>query len=247
MWGFVWGEIVAAGSLFIFSLLIIHQIGMMSLRKQQKYTLYEVASTVVLFIVVLGVQITLVWYQSTLLSVRASSPDPQWTDFPASCKPNAGNVPIINCVRTGSGFNQSGIPNPMQGYRDGPISFADFNSSVDQVQQMFETVITQEANCRLIKSTPGFIHARCLTSFMGYPDDTVVKLFCNAQNKTSVWIHSQSRFDDAWYDHNYNDARVRYILQIINLSLYWCTGKEVPINANTSWTCWASITEQPCH
>jgi len=195
------------------------------------------------FFAVLTLQGLLAYYQVGLLQVRFLAPDPAWTAFPNKCSPNGHNLPIINCVRVGNG-----IPNATMdfGQADSPIIYQGFNATVANVQAMFEDILTAHFGCRMISSSTGFIHARCLSQFQGFPDDVAIKIFCAniaGENVANVWIHSQSRLG-VW-DFNFNDARIREIFGYIALSLGWCTG-ELITPGTAPWSCFTSLQPGKC-
>jgi uncharacterized protein (DUF1499 family) len=55
-----------------------------------------------------------------------------------------------------------------------------------------------------------YSHFRCLTDFLGYPDDVALKVQCK-DGQTIVWWHAQSRLAFAEFDFGVNDARLRLI------------------------------------
>ena len=61
-----------------------------------------------------------------------------------------------------------------------------------------------------------FLHYRCLSPALGYPDDLAVHADCRA-GAVRLWLHSQSRLPYAQWDHGLNDARVRRILMYAQL------------------------------
>jgi len=183
------------------------------------------------------------WYQVGLIQIRFAAPDPAWTAFPNNCSPNGHNFPIINCVRVGNG-----VPNPASDFSeaDSAITVGGYNATVANVQAMFADILTVHLGCRMILSSPGFIHARCLTGYEGYADDVAIKIFCGngtESNLANVWIHSQSRLG-VW-DFNFNDARIRAIFGYIKLSLDWCTGEDIPAGA-APWSCFTSLQLGTC-
>jgi uncharacterized protein (DUF1499 family) len=222
-WLFFWGIAVSALAAVVFGVGVIYYIcsrwnvNTMSFG----FTRGSLIKFVFVMIFFFCVQIVLTYYQGLLLKIHIDAPDPDWYTFPLQCRPNplGSNYTVKNCVRVGRN-----ISNPYTVNGEDPCLISQlpsYNYSLAQVRAMFDHIVTSYSEglgCRLIAyNSSGFLHARCLTTFAGYPDDLALRIFCNEFDQTDVWIHSQSRLG-VW-DYNYNDARVRLMLAWANLYL----------------------------
>lgn len=213
-WIFHYGVILSAASGVVFGIGVIYYVtSRWNVRSYNRgMTGFEIFKFSLLILIVLGAQAVLIWYQSTLLRIHVNAPDPDWRDFPFKCAENSQNLTILNCVRVGPG-----VPNPYTNKGLDPcLTVPTYNGTLSDVTAMFVDVIRTGLGCKVIayNESIGFLHARCLTTFQGYPDDLALKFQCEA-GVTMVWIHSQSRL--GWWDFNFNDARVRVLLQYIEL------------------------------
>ena len=67
-----------------------------------------------------------------------------------------------------------------------------------------------------------FLHYRCLSIVVGFPDDFAAQLTCDKDSgRVRIWFHSQSRLSYALWDHGVNDARIRLVLQYMQLPTDW--------------------------
>jgi hypothetical protein len=168
-----------------------------------------------------------------------------WSSFPDACRTTAQSPPI-NCVRAGLG-----VPNPLASPGSDLVPVPLFNTTLGNAADALRGILQQREDfrdCHLLAdaSVPvanasalnnataaHFLHWRCLSDFLGYPDDLAVLLSCQ-QGSVVAWFHSQSRLDMAQWDHGSNDARVRLVLAYASLPVAW-----YPFNAqlNTTATC----------
>jgi len=167
-----------------------------------------VISTLV-FLAFLGV---LLYFQIFATINHFSAPDPNWSSFPLSCV-NQQNS--FNCIRVGNG-----IKNGMT--TTGNIMIPLFSTSLQNGQNIVQNVVRDYLKCNLITTLPlglneVFIHYRCLTDVLGYPDDFAINLYCE-DRQIVLWIHSQSRL--GLWDHNVNDARVRLFWNVLHSDLF---------------------------
>jgi len=157
-------------------------------------------------LIILSVASLLVYFLVTMSMYRFNGKDPEWNSFPASCRNGTNGKPLLNCIRAGVN-----VPNP--NFSTDPIEFALFMTSKQNTLSVFEELILDSINCRLIKRENDFIHFRCLSDFWEYPDDLAIQVQCVDSNHSSIWIHSQSRL--GYWDYNKNDERVRLIYSYV--------------------------------
>lgn len=170
-----------------------------------------------------------------------------WSTFPTECRATP-QTPPINCVRAGIGISNA-LASPGSDVVPVPL----FATTLDNAADAFRGILQQREDfrdCHLLVDTSvtiganssttvangtvaHFLHWRCLSDFLGYPDDLAIQLFCQ-QGTVVAWFHSQSRLEMAQWDHGSNDARIRLILAYATLPVEW-----YPFNAqlNTTATC----------
>lgn len=180
--------------------------------------------------VVVGVAVALlVYHLYTLADIHYSAPDPGWTAMPTACHNNTETMPhsskvwpVMNCaiLREHDAVATAGLAVPR------------FQTTVADAQLFFEqalagqlvditgdTVDLQElGDCSLIKSTrtgdaEAFSHWRCISPFLGYPDDLAMRVYCDtslsAHGTAVVELFSQARLGT--WDWRHNEFRVRLV------------------------------------
>jgi hypothetical protein len=141
--------------------------------------------------------------------------DPGWQSFPNACRADCSdhvcNNTVLNCVRAGTN-----VPSPLFQLGSGPIMVPVFNATVNIGVQTFKEILNEKGDfrdCSLITESSGppyFLHYRCLSQVLGYPDDLAMALQCS-NGALQLWLHSQSRLLDVKWDAGVNDARVRLV------------------------------------
>eukprot|EP01102_Stenamoeba_stenopodia_P007239 TRINITY_DN2017_c0_g1_i5.p2 TRINITY_DN2017_c0_g1~~TRINITY_DN2017_c0_g1_i5.p2 ORF type:complete len:239 (+),score=38.20 TRINITY_DN2017_c0_g1_i5:380-1096(+) len=217
-----WGISIASvvlGLFFAFNM--VYPTG---LKRNKTFTRGEVAVKFFSALLIMGIIGASLFIQVRQLQVRyaENASDPQWTSFPPSCRNNSINdpgTPVLNCAHVG--YN---VPNPSPPYNDPSLltAFPPYNAPLSVVQSVFAEIATEWAKCSMLynNETTGFFHARCLTNFLGYPDDLAFQVQC-VNNQSQVWLHSQSRLIIAEWDWGYSDARLRYIQAFIEMPTNW--------------------------
>jgi len=155
-----------------------------------------------------------------LVRVDPHANDPEWTSFPESCA--NGTKPLYNCIRVGHG-----IPHPAES--TGPIPFEPYKTTRKNTIDIFSEIIVDRVGCKLITKGEDFAHFRCLSEFLGYPDDLAIRAQCNSDGKALVWIHAQSRIGK--WDYNKNDGRIRLISSYISVPADFA-GFNMKLNGN---------------
>jgi hypothetical protein len=147
-----------------------------------------------------------------------------WTAFPTACRATPPQAPPLNCVRAGID-----IPNAIAAPGMPLIQVPLFSTSLPVAADAFRGILSQRndfRDCHLLTDTQDaqnstyFMHWRCLTAFLGFPDDFAIQLTCT-QGNVRAWFHSQSRLHAALFDHGVNDARVRLALNYALLPTNW--------------------------
>ena len=88
-----------------------------------------------------------------------------------------------------------------------------WNGTLDEVAQAMKRVLVAQLRCSLITMLDAgpernntFIHARCLSTWEGYPDDVAIRVDCNGDNDSPggarAWVHAQSRAGVWDFDYN---------------------------------------------
>jgi len=170
----------------------------------------------VCFFVVVGLCACALYLEVLSVIIHFSATDPLWSGFPQDCTYQTPSK-VYNCVRVGKN-----IVHPHQS--TGPMLFPLFSTNLQNFQMViadiFDSRVT-DFSCSIItqKSSDSevFFHYRCLSYFLGYPDDLAIKLFCEDE-LAIIWVHSQSRLGE--WDHNWNDMRVRLLYNVINTPLF---------------------------
>lgn len=172
-----------------------------------------------LYVVGTLLQGALVWRTAVLLRVRFHGNAPTFSTFPEQCHA-AEDGPIENCsiLRGGGRGNVrlAGLKPPR------------YNATVEETTAYYHTLITEGVplrkggtawlrelmQCTMVDAQGSLLHARCLTTFMGYPDDLVVSVRCSeeAPHQAEAWIYSQSR--QGYWDWMVNSARIRLMVAI---------------------------------
>jgi len=211
-WGFVLGMVLSIVSIVLSFWLAFYIFS--SFKQHARFTIYQIikmALSVILFLTFLGV---LLYFQIFSTSNHFSASDPPAVNtFPTAC--NGAKPKIYNCIRVGPD-----VPEGMT--TTGDINFPLFKTSKTNAQNIIQGVISEYLKCQIISSSnpqPNYLllHYRCLTPIVGYPDDFVLRLYCQ-DNLLYTWIHSQSRLGT--WDVNVNDARVRLFLNVLTSDLF---------------------------
>lgn len=209
-WSFTLGIIASVVSvvlslwldLYIFSTFKLHT----------RFTLLQIIKigvSALVFLTLLGV---LLYFQIFATIAHFSASDPSWSTFPNECvdQPNT-----YNCIRVGSNITNEKTTT-------GQIAIPAYNTSFSNGQSAIQDAIHTYLTCQIISSQTQtnevFIHYRCLTPILGYPDDLAIKIFCGKDSRLYLWIHSQSRLG-VW-DYNVNDARVRLLWNVLTSDLF---------------------------
>jgi hypothetical protein len=147
-----------------------------------------------------------------------------WTAFPDACRATPPQAPPLNCIRAGVD-----IPNALAAPGMEPIRVPLFATSLPLAAEAFRGILAQRTDfrdCHLLSDAHDmqngtyFLHWRCLTAFLGFPDDFAIQLSCS-DGSVRAWFHSQSRLEAALFDHGVNDARVRLALNYALLPTDW--------------------------
>lgn len=132
----------------------------------------------------------MVIYLGIVGAVTLIATDPNWTKFPQDCPQPS------NCTRVADvNVRGEGLAPPR------------INASITDVQ---DAVVSWIGEDKILHEEEGFVHAKFVSLVWRFPDDLAVKLFCE-DNKTVVWIHSQSRLGQS--DLGVNDDRVTNLIQ----------------------------------
>lgn len=161
----------------------------------------------------------LIWRTAALLHVRFHGHAPTFSGFPEHCHAAEGG-PIENCsiLRGGKKGN----------YRLPGLQPPRYNATVAETTAYYRTLITEGVplkkggtawlrelmQCSMVEAQDSYLHARCLTTFMGYPDDLIVSVQCSEESpdQAEAWIYSQSR--QGYWDWMVNSARIRLMVAI---------------------------------
>ena len=125
------------------------------------------------------------------------SPNKKWESFPERCKIKT------KCTRVADYNNR--------GYGLKPIEIKD---SIHNVQKKIISIINSKPRMKIINQKEGFIHAIDVTPFFRFYDDVAIKIF-REDNKTKVWMQSQSRL--GLHDLGVNERRIKKLHKEISL------------------------------
>lgn len=168
----------------------------------------------------------LVYVQALQLEVffaNGASSGEAWSEFPSACRATP-QTPPLNCIRAGAD-----VPNAVAAPGQPPIAVPLFATSLALAADAFRGILalrTDFRDCHLLADAPALngtahlLHWRCLTAFLGFPDDFAIQLSCQ-DGSVRAWFHSQSRLVAAEFDHGVNDARVRLALNYALLPTTW--------------------------
>lgn len=143
-------------------------------------------------------------FVALLVAIHLSSPDPVVSSFPSSCGNNR-----LGCSRVARS-----APQAPRGLEPSTVP-----SALEDVQAAVEGWVDRQAGARVLTSSPGFIHARCMTPFWGFADDLYVSLKCDEQGWTLVEAQGQLRVGKS--DLGVNSRRLRRLFD-------WLDGAELP-------------------
>ena len=125
------------------------------------------------------------------------SPNKKWESFPERCKIKT------KCTRVADYNNR--------GYGLKPIEIKD---SIHNVQKKIISIINSKPRMKIINQKEGFIHAIDVTPFFRFYDDVAIKIF-REDNKTKVWMQSQSRL--GLHDLGVNEKRIKKLHKEMSL------------------------------
>jgi uncharacterized protein (DUF1499 family) len=210
-WSFVFGISISVISLVFSFWMVIYIFSMY--KRHLRFTLYQLGKLLLSLIIFTGFLGVLLYFQTDSTIFHFSAPDPSWNDFPPDCIRHQGNPPF-NCIRIGRHIEN-------QVTTTGGLEFPPYKTSLQTAKTVFQTIVVHELACQIVsqidKNLSMVMHYRCLTPILGYPDDFVLKLYCE-NSLVILWVHSQSRL--GIWDHNVNDARVRLLWNTINTTLF---------------------------
>lgn len=157
------------------------------MNKREKYIFSLI---LVLFILITS------YFSLISVIIPVLTPDPTINSFPLECpKPT-------NCTRVAD-----------TQVRGEGLSVPIINSSIIDVKNSIVEYLNSQ-DTEILYDTDSFIHVKFWTPLWRFMDDVSIKLFCNEDNQTVVWIQSQSRIGEG--DFGTNERRVANLLTYID-------------------------------